>query len=136
MIFGKRKIMILLLAALALPFLLGSAGIAHIGMDMGMNGMGTGDCPFAPGTSLCTMTPIEHVGAAQSLFTSLPPAYGFALLALFMFALAGMAAVALLSFSISPPAPLRFLFATEFAHAPPRSLQEAFSRGILHSKAF
>jgi hypothetical protein len=113
-----------------------SFGMLHMGMNMGPDGT-MSDCPFAPGgSSICTMTPLEHIGAIQSLFTTLPQRDNA--LSLFLLLISGIFAVVFFWQSASPPKLLykrRSIF--ERGYIPLHGfLQEAFSNGILNSKVF
>lgn len=111
----------------------GTFGMLNMGMDMQMDGS-MSPCPFSVGTSVCTMTPLAHLAASQSFFTTLVT-YGdvLTLLALLAFAIYASAV-----FWKPHAPPLVFAYARirrrEFM---PRShLQEAFSNGILNPKVF
>src|SRR5690348_16549015 len=45
-------------------------GVFHM-LNMGSDGMMNG-CPFAPGSSICAMTPLEHAGAALNYLAATP----------------------------------------------------------------
>ena len=55
-------------------FVVPSFGLAHFNMNMGMDGkMSMSDCPFTAGSSsLCTMSPLEHISNWQNMFTAIP----------------------------------------------------------------
>ena len=114
--------------------LLGSVGIFHLGMMMQNEGMMTG-CPFSPGVSLCTMSPLEMIPAAGRVFTALP-VEASRLLVFLALVLVGYS-FSIISKEISPPQ-LYFSQSTDASHVfvPFRALQEFFSRGILHPKLF
>jgi len=110
-------------------------GILHMGMNMGPNGK-MSDCPFAPGgSSICTMTPLEHIGAVQSMFTTLPAEK--VMMSLFALLLSAALIFSYFSRSISPPKLLSYQYIRHRDYIPLHSfLQEAFSRGILNPKIF
>ena len=111
-------------------------GVFHMGMKMDKDGMDSG-CPFALGSSICTMTPLEHLGAIQSLFTALPK--GENTLASLLFLTLGLIALpSLLSRLFLPPKLLyKRVSVFEYRYTQPKGfLQEAFSNGILNSRAF
>jgi|SRR3989338_4925275 len=109
-------------------------GAAHLGMDSGMGGQ-MGPCPLMPGVAICNMTPLQHMAAAQSMFTTLPQSSD--ILSLLLMLLASVIAAAVLSkiFLAPPPSvPRRFVSRREYIPFSP--LLEAFSNGVIHSKAF
>lgn len=108
-----------------------AGGASHLAMSVGGDMM---PCPFADTTSLCDMTPLEHVSAWQSVFTALP--YYDACLLLLCVAVFLFVAV-------------RARFRRELLHlfvryrvhialppVPAMALQEVFSAGILNPKPF
>ena len=109
-------------------------GVIHMGMAPGD---GMDNCPFSFGISLCTMTPLQHIGAAQSFLNGLSTQTEFA-----YFLLLTVFSILLLTFFFiklfSPPKPA--LAYSRFYHQrfdiSPTFLQQAFSRGILNSKTF
>lgn len=125
------------LCAFVIAFVLtGFLGASHWGMDMGMEGM-KGLCPFMPGVVICNMTPLEHISAAQGMFNTLPQDKN--LFALLMLLLATAIAVSLLhQRKLLFPLVVRYIgFVLRGENAPLlRPLQEAFSNGIIHSRAF
>lgn len=87
-------------------------------------------CPFMPGEqSICMMTPLDHIAAWQSTFTTLvPDAVKLVLLALCF--------VAILPQLFRPPDKLRRSLITVFTlDLPPPLYQQLFSQGILNPKA-
>lgn len=128
----RSSIVALFLAIL----LVGPFGVSRLGMDMQLNGQMV-PCPFMHGGSVCNMTPLEHVGVTHSMFNVLPGGRD-SLLAL-LFLLASAIVVILLvqkKFSFLEKHASR-IFIPRYDYAPPcRPLQEAFSNGLLHSRAF
>lgn len=122
------------LAALAMSMFLvaGIFGISHA-MNMDSNGQMSG-CPFMGVATVCNMSPLEHVAAWQSMFTSTSSENTLSLLLSVL--LVAVSILFVLSEGIFPKIrppllcrPHRFSL---FRH----SLQEAFSNGILNSKAY
>lgn len=115
----------------------GFFGASHLGMDTQQLGGQMGPCPFMPGVVICNMTPLQHMVAAQSLFNVLPQQND--ILSLLMIFLAAMIIAALLFRKKSTPVQSlqtrRFVVRSEYVPFP-LALQEAFSNGIVHSKAF
>lgn len=114
----------------------GTFNLAHAGMSM-EDGQMSG-CPFVPGMSaICTMNPLEHIAAWQSMFTIVPAEKTFAFLLLFLFALLAVRALRtkirwtfdLLQSYTSPQR-------TSNVFVPRYALQEAFSDGIINPKVF
>ncbi len=131
----QSKTVKFLFSLATLTFLMvGSLGIMHMGMGMSPEGQ-MSDCPFSLDTSVCTMSPLEHIGAVQSFFTSLPQQNNtFAYFLLFILAAATL--VTFLLISTSPPK-LAYKRPIDREYIPLHSsLQEAFSRGILNPKIF
>jgi len=126
----------LISAALLSVILMGLFGVYHMGMTMSMDGK-MSDCPFSPGTSLCAMSPLDHIGAAENMLLALPQQNGAFLFILVL--VLGMAALAdIFSRSFSPPK-LLYERRSRFEHeeiSPRGFLQEAFSNGILNPKTF
>lgn len=123
---------VLVALAIVALFLLGSLGFMHFGVSGPMGGK-TGTCPFMPGVKICTMTPLQHIAAAQSMFNTLPQDKDglFALLLL-----AAAVATAFFIKNIFPP-PLTLVPVSIYRSNHPRGpLQEAFSKGILNPKIF
>lgn len=118
----------LLLASLLLA---GSLGISHMGMSMDMEGNMT-DCPFMPGVSICTMSPLEMIGALQSFLSNVTLNQDLSLL---------LVSVALIlnvfPKFFSPPRPtLRHRISQKNLVSHFNFLQEAFSDGILNPKLY
>lgn len=125
-----------LLASLVSFLVAGTFGMANAGMSMSTDGHMSG-CPLMGVPALCHMSPLEHAFTLQNMLTAIPFSGIFTLLISI-----------LLAFSIAFLAPLVWLnLAVLFEPIvrPPSSrdrlisrhaLQEAFSNGILNSKAF
>ena len=109
-------------------------GVLHMGMasDATMR-----NCPFDFGVSLCTMTPLQHIGAAQSFLNNLSSQTGFLYFLLLVVSLAISLALFFVRF-FSPPklSPAYSRFYNEYFSALPTFLQQAYSRGILNPKTF
>jgi hypothetical protein len=131
-----QKVSAVALPVMYLAFVLASSlGVMHMGMQMGHDGH-MHDCPYAKFLSVCDMTPIEHLSAWKSVFTTL----GMKEISLIaFFALLAVFALHALSRQRRVPATRyrqqRGLYATDVRPFV-RSLEDAFSNGILHSKAF
>lgn len=102
-------------------------------------GMGAGDsmtnCPFLVGVSLCTMSPLGHIGAAQNFLNSLPSQNNsiyFLLLAIS----GSLLALYFLKLFSPPKLFLAYDWVQNNHHPSPNFLQQAFSSGILNSKTF
>ncbi len=130
---GKILFWIGILAVLLIP----SLGLIHSNM-MGMDSkMSMSDCPFMVGTSsLCTMTPFEHISIWQNMFTTLPNQdtvlQFFLIFSTFIFCFIFFRQV------FSPPQNYFYLSRNRYRRYifPTNYLQEAFSRGILNPKTF
>ncbi len=100
---------------------------------MGPDGHMAG-CPFMEMTAVCQMSPFEHIAAWQNMFTATANESALATLLLLLFA--AIVFVRSLYRSFSPE-----IRALSF-YRPPKfflfrhSLQEAFSNGVLNSKAY
>lgn len=113
--------------------LVGSLGVSHMAMSMDMDGHMT-DCPFMPGVSICTMTPVEMVVASQSFLSNITLQQDFALLLAL-----GSALLILAVFPrfFSPPKVLiRFWLLKHRYRLFYSFLDEAFSSGILNPKLY
>lgn len=125
----KKVVLLCLLAFFTLSF----CGVAHFGMTMNPDGT-MSDCPFMGLTSVCKMSPMEHIVAWQNMFVSLP-LNNIAILFSFLM-LASIAIFYSKSRSINGSPPLSYMFLKEKRFVAPNFLQDAFSRGILNSKYF
>ncbi|MHB8710001.1 MAG: hypothetical protein ACYC6X_00375 [Minisyncoccota bacterium] len=125
-----------LLTSIAAFFLLGSFGLTHLTMNTGAEGQMSG-CPLMGIPALCHMSPLEHAFTFQNMLTAIPFSGIFAFLISILLALSiVLLAPVLLSIAtdlfeplIGPPTRTNRLI-------PRHSFQEAFSNGIIHSKAF
>jgi len=106
--------------------------------SMAKETVSVGMCPFsAQSSSVCAMTPVEHIQAWQSMFAALPLSE---MVTLFSLLLAGIffarafRSQAIDLFALSSRQGYRFAYATQYVA--PRPLQEAFSTGILNPKLF
>lgn len=124
-----KKAFVLFLAFLLLA---GSFGLSHATMNMDMEGNMT-DCPFMPGVSICTMTPMEMIAASQSLLSDVTLAQDPFLLLL----LAGVLILTVFPSFLSPPrSRIRYRIPKRGLVARFDFLEEAFSDGILNPKLF
>ena len=124
------------LASVAAFLFVGAFGIAQTGMTMSTDGPMTG-CPFMGIPALCHMSPLEHALTLQNMLVAIP----FAGILLLL--------ISLLSSFVEIPF-FRGVWQIMSAflwplHAPPlriavrvsrHALQDAFSNGIIHSKAY
>lgn len=113
----------------------GNSGLVHLGMnDMVMSETMPG-CSLMGMSAVCQMSPLEHLGMWQNLFTFLPKVEDlFAPLILLL-----TLALGVTWFSWLPRRILKtdVRYRIRHGYVPPlRPLQELFSSGILHSKAF
>ena len=112
-------------------------GFAHMSMTMDADGhMIMSDCPFM-GTSICNMSPFEHVVMWQNLFTTTPHELNqtLALLLLIVSALG----IAWIRYLFPPPRePAKQCSYCSYHERAPiiNVLQELFSSGILNPKPF
>ena len=127
---------IIVVAALLAFLLFGSAGAMHFGMNMGANGK-MAPCPFSGEGAICTMNPLEHIAAWQSAFTT--TVQNERDIVLLLIALTLLFTVGFWRELFTK----RDLCSLQRWHSVLREelnildpLQEAFSRGILHSKAY
>ncbi len=113
--------------------------VAIFGFSSGMvtNADGTmSSCPNMGVPALCHMSPLEHAFSLQNMLTSIPFSGVFAFLIFLLLALATLLLVPIIW--------TNFVVLLEYvSHSPPpntyvlrHTLQEAFSNGILNSKAF
>ncbi len=111
----------------------GILGIAHFGMTMGEDGkMSMVDCPFMNGSSICNMTPIDHVALWQQMFTAIVQQLNIlALLLLFViisrYFLGGASTYCEIGLDFSSKRYRERVF---------DPLRLAFARGILHTKVY
>lgn len=114
-------------------FSIGLFSAYHVYMPTGPDGE-MGACPFTQGTSICVMTPVQHIAAAQNIFHTLP--WQKDLLSVFLLAIF-LALPLYFLLSSSPPRNLLNSFSKRnqnlsFIH----TLQELFSQGILNPKIY
>lgn len=118
----------LLLASL---LLVGSLGVSHAGMSMNMDG-NMSDCPFMPGVSICSMSPIEMIAASQSFLSNITlnqdPFLLLVSVALILTVFPQFFSPPKLSLS-HKPIKRKLIVLSSF-------LEEAFSDGILNPKLF
>lgn len=126
----------ILLSSIAAFFFVGPFGLSHLAMGTSANGNMSG-CPFMGIPALCHMNPLEHAFALQNMFATIPFAGIFAFFISLLLTLVGIPllrnfwrSISASPRSISAPPPIAY------AYIPRHTLQEAFSNGILHSKAF
>lgn len=127
--------------AVLLAITSGFVFVSLFGLSLGMSTQPNGkmsDCPFANNTaSICTMSPLEHIAAWQSFFSTLPVKKMLLIFSLVIFALA----LFLLPKFFQQFLKYQNLFYLQrcrylqkvFIRHP---LQEAFSNGILNPKIF
>ncbi|MHB1163225.1 MAG: hypothetical protein ACYCZZ_01725 [Minisyncoccota bacterium] len=124
------------LASIAVFLFVGAFGVAETAMTMGSDGHMAG-CPLMGIPALCHMSPLEHASALQNMFAAIP----FAGVLLFLVSLL-LTLVGIPLFRSTWQIVRAFFWPI---HAPPlrtstyisqHSLQDAFSNGILHSKAY
>ncbi len=123
------------IVAIVMTMLLaGVFGLGHLGMNTATGGS-AGPCPFMPGVAICNMTAIQHIAAAQNMFTSLPGERNI-LSALLLIALAFL--VSSFARQIVSPSQERALvsIALRLHTRGYNSLQTAYARGILNAKVF
>ena len=126
------KFVLLSIVVVALAF--ASLGIASAGMSMAPGGHMSG-CPLS-GSALCHMSPLEHAFALQNILTMAARLTNvvFALIAMLLAIVPLLrrncrSAGLLCGLHFRPPL-------SSGATVPRHGLQEAFARGIIHSKAF
>lgn len=106
------------------------------GMEMDRDGK-MGNCPFTVSLSVCNMSALEHLRAWQSILSSVPKLFGALTLLTSLFILFFIILYSILKNIWSDASLFRkhfhSRFYTSFSH---NLLQEAFSRGILNSKAY
>ena len=134
---AKRYVARVFLAIAIGTFVLGGfLTTSHLGTDMQREGS-VGLCPFMPGVAICNMTPMQHIAAAQSMFTALPVHADFSTILLaFLAAVVGF--LPLLRRTFFPPILASIsLTVRRDGYIPTHSaLQEVFARGILNPKLF
>ncbi len=127
-IINFKGVLALLLGSL---LLVGSLGISHMGMSMDMEGNMT-DCPFMPGVSICTMTPLEMIGASQSFLSNVTLNQDQ-----FLLLVSVILILSVFPKFFSPPRPaLRYRISKKKLVSRFNFLEEAFSDGILNPKLF
>jgi hypothetical protein len=116
-------------------FVISSVGAAYLGMSMDAKGQ-MSNCPLMGIPALCHMSPLEHAFTLQNMLTALPFT---GILAFLISVLLALSIIFLAPFAwinigvlfeplLRPPAVYKLISR--------HTLQEAFARGILHSKAF
>ncbi len=124
---------ILIVFALAVILAFGTFGMLDMGMGMQMDGT-MNPCLFSTGTEICTMTPLAHIAASQSVFTTIVT-YGDVLVLLAL-SIAAFFALSLFWRSQAPPLALVQTHIHRKESIPRSYLQESFSSGILNPKLF
>lgn len=130
-----RKILILAIVAF---FTVAVAGSAYVPMPMNDDGT-MANCPYLGITALCTMQPLEHIAAWQDMLAALPAKIGGIFAAIVL-----IASAILLVLLHGPNADTIRHSAFSYmkkrrrqsALLIPDAIRDAFSRGILHTKAF
>ena len=126
----STKVLTLLLGILLLT---GSLGLSHRSMTMGMDGR-MSDCPFMPGMAVCTMTPLEMVGASHSFLTSF--VLGESLLSLLLLITIALRIYTLATLVSPPTLTPQCRLTKRKLRLKYNFLTEAFSGGILNTKLF
>lgn len=111
-------------------------GFSQFGMGIDMNGQMV-NCPFSNHSmSICKMSPMEHIGEWQSMFTSLPLKDTLSIIFTLLLFIAIRNLLPRYRFSLPEIKYLytKYLFRSNFHIYNP--LKEAFSRGILNPKLF
>lgn len=110
-------------------------GLSHFGMT-GHSGQKLVNCPFMPGhSSICKMSPMEHIQAWQSMFTVLPAKEAILLLTLLaLLVLLGFRTTLYATDQFDPDSYKNLFYKNKIPI--PNSLKEAFSSGILNPKLF
>ncbi|MBA3733362.1 hypothetical protein H0W91_03230 [Patescibacteria group bacterium] len=140
MLYSHNKLIKIFLSLGILAFLfVGFLGMSHftINMEIGSK-MSMVDCPCcAVGTSICTMTPVQHISMWQSLFTNIPSQNTTLILLLLA------STIAFLFFwtkqLYSPPKNIlrNSQYSSYQKYIPnAHNFQELFSQGILNPKLF
>ena len=124
------------LLILGIFLIVGGLGVLYsFGMNMGSN-EDMFPCPFmAQGSSMCTMTPLEHISAWQNMLTALP--VGNILLAtllIFTFVSVLLSRIILTRLEHKLLSIYRFRYRKRFTER--NYLQEAYSAGLLNPKTF
>lgn len=128
----KIAVALLIYALLAVGFL----GTIHsFGMEMSRDGEMSG-CLFIQEAAICNMNTLEHIATLQAMFTSIPNVSNI------LFVLAGLLLVVFVRTHFRPsdpdnPSYTRKKYPLNFTSLSIyNSLQELFSRGILHPKLY
>lgn len=108
-------------------------GFAFLGAAGSMNNQ-TGNCPFMPGHSVafCQANPLEHIQELQSMFNTVPAnplsllalLFSLVVIGVFLKSFFNLSPIVFFRIGVYPPSTLRSV------------LQEAYSRGVLNSRAF
>lgn len=133
--FNANKILSSIISLLTLIVLL--FGLSYFGMGRHLTTQVIG-CPFTPGNNaICQMTPMEHIQAWESMFTTLPSDVNFSLLSIIASFLVLLSLVNFRKNYLPSNLHLaRYRISYVSNLSIPDPLKESFSRGILNSKVF
>ncbi len=135
--FAAKKFKSMVILA-AFAFLLVSLfGVLHLGIDPMQEGNQGGPCALMPGVAICTMTPLQHISAAQNMLNAMPAQIDLASLLLLLLA-SLIALVPFLRQRLFVIQPILGRSISQKDTYIPRhfALQEIFASGILNSKAY
>lgn len=108
--------------------------VAHVAL--GGDGQ-MGSCPLMPGVAVCNLTPFQHMAGLQSLSNALPQVGGvFSLMILLLLSIAIAVTLVRNTHIVLPMDATKTQVIRQRPVPLLRLLQEAFSNGIIHSKAF
>ncbi|HAO64900.1 TPA: hypothetical protein DCQ44_02875 [Candidatus Taylorbacteria bacterium] len=131
---GYKLNKVLIFLGISIFLFISLFGVLHMGMGPGDS---MANCPFSTGFSICTMTPLEHIGSAQAflnnLFSQKDVTY------FMLMTISGALLIALFSLQRFLPPKLvlaRIRTNENTFFQTPNFLREAFSSGILNSKTF
>jgi len=134
----RRSAKFFLVLAFATFFLFGFLALGQAGMSMTPDGQ-TNNCPFANIPSVvCKMSPLGHVATWQSMFVAIPTGKLFVLSAPLLLGLLFLARLLVkkVTWNVETLHSFAPLLRTRVLFIPRYALQEAFSNGIIHSRAF
>ena len=132
-----RRFRLILFVVIAVFLSIAIFGVPHLGIDTSQIEGQAGPCALMPGVAVCTMTPMQHIAAAQSLLAAFPPRIDLTSSLVLSFAFIFGFVPFFRRFLFAPALRLLRPHSHEQEYTPPRTaLQELFSSGILNAKTF
>lgn len=128
----KREVGLL---ALIIFLLVGTFGLGNIGMYMNGDGHMSG-CPFMGMSAVCQMSPFDHISAWQNMFSAIPAKNLFSTVPFLLFTILVFFIQQYWNTNTSLLKPVLQRQFRYRRYITRNGLQEAFSSGILNSRAF